>query len=109
MRWGLTDTLFALAMAGCLALLVWTLLPPPVSAEIERSSVQVHRFHRLTGYPQGRLGYVVDHIIPLACGGPDHPLNMQWQTAAEAKATDRWNRFQAVELDSSNHAYLPSQ
>jgi len=30
-------------------------------------------------------GYVIDHVIPLACGGEDAPSNMQWQTAAEAR------------------------
>jgi len=37
-------------------------------------------------------GYVIDHINPLACGGPDGPSNMQWQTIAEAKAKDKWER-----------------
>lgn len=37
-------------------------------------------------------GYVVDHVRPLACGGADAPSNMQWQTVAEAKAKDRWER-----------------
>jgi hypothetical protein len=37
-------------------------------------------------------GYVVDHVRPLACGGADSPENMQWQTVAEAKAKDRWER-----------------
>lgn len=37
-------------------------------------------------------GYVVDHIIPLACGGEDKPSNMQWQTVAEGKAKDKWER-----------------
>ena len=35
-------------------------------------------------------GYVKDHVLPLACGGPDAPSNMQWQTKSEAKAKDRW-------------------
>jgi hypothetical protein len=35
-------------------------------------------------------GYVIDHVIPLACGGPDAPSNMQWQTIAQGKAKDRW-------------------
>jgi hypothetical protein len=34
-------------------------------------------------------GWVVDHVIALACGGADAPSNMQWQTVAEAKAKDR--------------------
>jgi hypothetical protein len=37
-------------------------------------------------------GYVIDHIKPLACGGADDPSNMQWQTKAEAKAKDAWER-----------------
>jgi hypothetical protein len=32
---------------------------------------------------------VVDHIVPLKRGGADLPENMQWQSAAEAKAKDR--------------------
>jgi Protein of unknown function (DUF3761) len=37
-------------------------------------------------------GYVIDHIIPLACGGPDDTINMQWQTVADGKAKDKWER-----------------
>lgn len=37
-------------------------------------------------------GYVVDHVQPLACGGVDHPDNMQWQTKADAAAKDRLER-----------------
>ncbi len=36
------------------------------------------------------IGYVVDHIKPLACGGPDDFSNMQWQTVKDAKAKDGW-------------------
>jgi hypothetical protein len=43
-----------------------------------------------TGYPHGRPGYVIDHIVPLKRGGCDCPSNMQWQTVAEAKAKDKW-------------------
>lgn len=46
-----------------------------------------------TGRPKGACpGYVIDHIIPLACGGADLPNNMQWQTKQEAKAKDKWER-----------------
>lgn len=37
-------------------------------------------------------GYVVDHILPLMCGGRDSPGNMQWQTADEARRKDRIER-----------------
>lgn len=43
-----------------------------------------------TGRTSGACpGYVVDHIRPLKRGGADAPSNMQWQTAAAAKAKDR--------------------
>lgn len=44
-----------------------------------------------TGRPSGACpGYVKDHIIPLACRGPDIVSNMQWQTVEAAKAKDAW-------------------
>lgn len=44
-----------------------------------------------TGRASGACpGYVIDHVVALKRGGPDHPDNMQWQTKAEARAKDRW-------------------
>lgn len=46
-----------------------------------------------TGRAKGSCpGYVIDHVIPLACGGADSPSNMQWQTKQEAKEKDKWER-----------------
>ena len=59
---------------------------------IQRSAAARHAFARQTGFPNGRPGYVVDHIKPLACGGADAPSNMQWQTVAAAKAKDKVER-----------------
>ena len=47
---------------------------------------------KATGYGSGRPGYLVENIVPLACGGPDIPSNMQWRTVAVAKAKDRIER-----------------
>lgn len=78
--------------------------PPraPTEAELiatpHRSSAARREFARTHPCPAtGRAalpcpGYVIDHITPLACGGPDQPANMQWQTADDAKAKDRWER-----------------
>ena len=59
---------------------------------IKRSEAAKRKFERESGYPHGRSGYVVDHIIPLSEGGADDPSNMQWQTKEEAKAKDRTER-----------------
>lgn len=46
-----------------------------------------------TGRSKGSCpGYIIDHVQALACGGADHPSNMQWQTKADAKAKDKWER-----------------
>jgi hypothetical protein len=63
--------------------------PRDSHGRIKRSPQARHEFMRRSGYPHGRKGYVIDHVVPLECGGSDAPSNMQWQTAAEAKAKDK--------------------
>ena len=44
-----------------------------------------------TGQTTGRCPrYIKDHMVLLACGGPDAVSNMQLQTTVAAKAKDRW-------------------
>jgi len=62
------------------------------NGRIKRSAEAKKDFMKQTGYPKGRKGYVVDHTVPLECGGADSPSNMQWQTATEAKIKDRTER-----------------
>lgn len=57
---------------------------------LARSSAARHRFMAITGFPNGRPGWIIDHIKPLKEGGADDPSNMQWQTVADAKAKDKW-------------------
>jgi len=59
------------------------------NGHIRRSASARKAFMKESGYPKGRRGYVVDHIVPLECGGADLPSNMQWQTVQEAKIKDR--------------------
>jgi hypothetical protein len=70
----------------------------PASAKDHRSREVTREFQReqpcpSTGARSGRCpGYIKDHIVPLASGGPDAVGNMQWQTVAAARAKDRWER-----------------
>ena len=67
-------------------------------AKTQRSASAKAEFKRqqpcpATGQERGPCpGYVIDHIKPLACGGADAPSNMQWQTVAEAREKDKWER-----------------
>ena len=65
-------------------------VPRDQDGHIKRSQAAKAAFMRMTGYPHGRPGYVVDHIVALKHGGADAPTNMQWQTVEEAKAKDKW-------------------
>lgn len=48
--------------------------------EVYRSAARRRLFVRMTGGPRGRQ--VVNHIVPLACGGCDVPSNMEWMSVA---------------------------
>ena len=52
---------------------------------------------RDTGYPHGRPGWVVDHVIPLARGGCDCPANLMWQTREAAACKDRFEQWVPVD------------
>ena len=80
------------------AALIATAALCPASAKEHRSREVTCEFQReqpcpSTGARRGRCpSYIKDHIVPLACGGPDAVENMQWQTVSAAKAKDRWER-----------------
>ena len=49
-------------------------------------------------------GYVIDHIVPIACHGADAPSNMQWQTVADAKSQGQVGAQGVQEERRWNHA-----
>lgn len=79
-------------------LLIVAILAMPVESATKRSYSAKVAFVRENACPATGLnklpckGYVIDHIKPLACGGADNKTNMMWQTIAEGKAKDRWER-----------------
>lgn len=81
----------------CMAVTL-AMLPVAADARTKRSHVPIHAFVKANACPatgRHRLpcpGYVIDHIEALACGGPDHQSNMQWQTISDAKLKDKWER-----------------
>lgn len=68
------------------------------AATHHRSRSVRREFQRLhpcpsTGLKYGSCpGYVVDHVVAIACGGADAVENMQWQAVADAKAKDKVER-----------------
>jgi hypothetical protein len=90
MKWLVALGLLTLLLTGSVeAACRCSTCPRDAHGRILRSAKAVREFKRLTGFPLGRPGWVVDHIKPLECGGKDAPANMQWQTVQEAKAKDR--------------------
>ena len=87
-----TVLLIAVLLAVCVA------LPISASAREQRSAAVKREFQLThpcpaTGLTSGTCpGYVKDHIVPLACGGPDAVSNIQWQTIQVARAKDQWER-----------------
>jgi hypothetical protein len=45
-------------------------------------------------------------MTALACGGADAPVNMQWQSVAEGKAKDKWERKGCQVVSTVDYPYL---
>jgi hypothetical protein len=92
-----SQLIHALAVSLVIGILAGSVVPA-TGREEHRSTAVASEFQREHPCPATRdtrgacPGYVKDHVRPLACGGPDAVDNIQWQTAADAKAKDRWER-----------------
>lgn len=87
------------ALALVLLALACALAGPASIAKTKRSRGVANAFKRAqpcpaTGKSKGPCpGYVIDHVIPLACGGEDAVSNLQWQTVTAGRQKDRWERI----------------
>ena len=94
--WNRPNPTVATQLCWCIALAIG--LHQSADAKQLRSKAALRAFVKQQACPstgKHRLpcpGYVIDHIKPLACGGADDPSNLQWQTRADAKAKDKWER-----------------
>src|SRR5215213_11439075 len=88
-----------LIVISCAALIAATPVSRVHAATAARPSTAEIEFRAANACPSTGLtrgpckGYVVDRIIPPTCGGAESPENMQWQTIAEARAKDKWERI----------------
>lgn len=73
-----------------------------------RHPATVREFEKLTGFPQGRPGYVVDHIIPLCAGGRDAVVNMQWQEQQLSYAKDQFERALCKAMKTQGYVLVPT-
>jgi hypothetical protein len=73
--------------APALAFVLAVLLAAGLSAA-PRSRAPVRAFLKASGFPNGRPGFVVDHVLPLCAGGADAPSNMQFQEHAASLVKD---------------------
>jgi hypothetical protein len=85
-----TVLLVPVLLAVCVTMPVSAPAKQPRLASVKREFQLAHPCPA-TGRTSGACpGYVKDHVLPLACGGPDAVANLQWQTVRDAKAKDKW-------------------
>jgi hypothetical protein len=63
--------------------------PRDSHGRIKRSAGVVGQFKRATGYPKGRPGYEVHHVVPLSRGGCDCAGNLQWLSKSAHRMVTR--------------------
>lgn len=83
-------------------ILLLVLFASCASADIRHPGT-VTDFKRLSGFPNGRPGFVADHMIPLCLGGPDTVDNLKWQKEDASYAKDAFERALCKEMDRQGY------
>lgn len=85
------DVILVVTLLGC------AMTQAIANVEVIRNSATARAFEKLLPCPYDKPhkpgtcpNWVVDHINPLKCLGPDAVSNMQWQTYSDSKKKDRW-------------------
>jgi TPR repeat protein len=60
------------------------------TGRIVRSTEARRDFMKATGFPNGKPGYVITHLVPRSGGGCDCRENLQWQSVGEARQAETW-------------------
>src|ERR1700746_3669458 len=82
--------MLAVAVAVCVVLAVSASAKEPRSASVKHEFQLTHPCPA-TGPRSGACpGYVKDHVVPLACGGPDATSNNAVANYADPEAKNRW-------------------
>jgi hypothetical protein len=73
-------------------------IPRNTDGKIKRSQEAKYKFSKehpcpSTGLTTGAcIGWYIDHVIPLTCGGCDDIINMQWLPEDQWKDKSKWER-----------------
>jgi hypothetical protein len=59
---------------------------------IIRSQTVLRAFQREHPKPQDGRKWIMDHVVPLACGGCDAVQNLQWLPEEQWRAKSLWER-----------------
>jgi hypothetical protein len=98
----------ALASILLLVGLLWAALDaqaPPV----RRSRPLLEAFKTATGFPHGRPGYVIDHVVPLCAGGVDALTNLQWQEIRASYRKDVYERALCAAMKKQGYALVKTE
>lgn len=88
-----------------------------LDGKLHRSQSTLIQFQKLhpcpsTGKPTGSCpGFVKDHVIPLACGGPDLPNNLMWSEHDWSIVRDKqeWHLCRELKKLGPVHLNMPKQ
>lgn len=92
-------SMYRYTVLGMLAVVLLMFLATVASAHVVRSETVKRQFMKTHICPSTGLyklpckNFVLDHVVPLACGGKDVVSNLQLQTVVAAKAKDKWERI----------------